>query len=498
MTKAEHRTSLLLLCLCFAFSLQAAYYAWSPSARLAYEKVMQLRFAEARAQLSRLRTEEPDNLMRILVEDYIDFFTIYIGEEERVFERLKSHKQQRLSLLRRQGDDSSPWHNYLQADILLHWALARLKFEQYATSFLEVNKAFKLLSQNAERFPDFLPNRKNLGILHAIAGTIPDEYNSAVSWLTSLEGSLAQGRAELESVLMEMDEEYVFRDETYVLYAYMLLHLADEGDEAWKVIEHSGLRVEDSPLSCFVMANVAMRLGENDRALEILEQCPSGRVYFPLPYLHFMRGICYQRKLRPEAEHYFELFLLTFRGRHFIKEAWQKRAWQALLNGDEERYRYCMSACRQMGVAVTDGDKSALREANLGLQPHPDLLRIRLLYDGGYYSQARQWMQNLGIEDFATHAHRVEFVYRSARLAHAEEQWEEAFAKYKLTLQMGADDPWYYACKAALELGHICEHQQDLKQAAFYYRRCLSLNPDEYRTGLHQAAKAGLKRLQQK
>ncbi len=489
------RLFLLLLFLSFsALPARGAYYRWSPHARLAYEKVMQLRFGEARAQLALLREKEPGNLMGLLVEDYLDFFTIYIGEETGVFERLQTHKKRRLNEIRKKGDPDSPWHAYVQADILLHWALARLKFEQYATSFLEVNKAFKLLSQNAKRFPDFLPNRKDLGILHAIAGTIPDEYSTAVSWLTSLEGSIRQGRSELESVLREMGEGYPFRDETYVLYAYLLLHLADEGDSAWQVIEQSSLRAENSPLSAFVLANMAMRLGQNDRALALLEHAPSGRAFFPLPYLHFMRATCLQHKLSPEADKYFVLFLTTFRGRHFIKEAWQKRAWQALLEGDEEKYRSYMSACRQMGVAVTDGDKAALREAKSGLLPHPELLRIRLLYDGGYYQQAKILLDKWGPGDFSKHIYRLEFVYRSARLAQALGDREEAFAKYKLTLQMGRQDSAYYACKAALELGHLFEQNNDKENAARYYRQCLELKPDEYRTGLHQAAKAGLKR----
>ena len=489
------RVFLFFLLWSVALPVQGASYSWSLHARMAYQKVMQLRFGEARAQLSLLRAEEPDNLMALLVEDYLDFFTIYIGEDAELFERLQANKKRRLSELRQRGNPDSPWHAYLQADILLHWALARLKFEQYATSFLEVNKAFKLLSQNAERFPDFLPNRKDLGILHAIAGTIPDEYSVAVSWLTSLEGSIQQGRAELESVLQQMDEDYIFRDETYVLYAYLLLHLADEKDGAWQVIEQSNLRSEDSPLAGFVLANMAMRMGRNERALEILEHTASGRAFFPLPYLHFMRAVCLQRKLSPEADKYFALFLDSFRGRHFIKEAWQKRAWQALLDGDEEGYRRCMSACRQMGAAVTDGDKAALREAKSGLMPHPDLLRIRLLYDGGYYEQAASLMQGLGPGDFSEHLHRLEFVYRSARLAQAMGDREEAFAKYKLCLQMGSDDKAYYACKAALELGRLCEQDGNSAQARYYYNRCLQLKPEEYRTGLHQAAKTGLNRL---
>jgi len=122
-------------------------------------------------------------------------------------------------------------------------------------------------------------------------------------------------------------------------------------------------------------------------------------------------------------------------------------------------------------------------------------LRIRLLYDGGYFHRAQAMLREWGPEDFSQHIYRLEFVYRSARLAHALGDWEEAFAKYKLTLEMGSKDTAYYACKSALELGHLYEQKGDKERAAHYYHLCLSLKPDEYRTGLHQAAKTGLERL---
>ena len=176
------------------------YFEWSPLARQAYEKVIQLRFDEARSLLQRLEATEPDNDIRLLVENYLDFFTVFIDEDATVFERLESNKDRRLDRLRK-SDPASPWHLYLQADIRLQWALARLKFEEYATAFFEVNKAFKLLRRNAERFPDFMPTYKDLGILHAMVGTIPDNYQWTVRWLSSLEGTIDQGQAELERVI---------------------------------------------------------------------------------------------------------------------------------------------------------------------------------------------------------------------------------------------------------------------------------------------------------
>ena len=46
-------------------------------------------------------------------------------------------------------------------------------------------------------------------------------------------------------------------------------------------------------------------------------------------------------------------------------------------------------------------------------------------------------------------------------------------------------------------MGLIYEATGDLPKARAAFERCLSLEPEEYRTGLHQKAKSGLARLEE-
>ncbi|MCB0621517.1 MAG: hypothetical protein KDC32_14100 [Saprospiraceae bacterium] len=471
------------------------YFEWSPLARQAYEKVIQLRFDEARSLLQRLEATEPDNDIRLLVENYLDFFTVFIDEDAAVFERLESNKDRRLDRLRK-SDPASPWHLYLQADIRLQWALARLKFEEYATAFFEVNKAFKLLRRNAERFPDFMPTYKDLGILHAMVGTIPDNYQWTVRWLSSLEGTIDQGQAELERVIRYAEtHEFIFEEETYVLYAYLLLHLGRDDRQAWEMVRKSRLHPGTNPLACFILANVALRTGRNDEAIRLLEQRPSGRSFHPFPYLDFMLGLAKLQRLDADADLPFQRFLDDFKGRNFIKEAYQKLGWHYLLQGDEPRYRECMRLCRERGYTVVENDQSALREAEGNRLPHPQLLQARLLFDGGYYQRADQILRQLPAISLRDRYDQLEHTYRSGRILQQLNRPLEALQFYEKTIAEGEDDPWYFACRAALESGHIYEAMGDRSKARDLFEKCLSIKPKEHRTGLHQAAKAGLGRV---
>jgi tetratricopeptide (TPR) repeat protein len=406
-----------------------------------------------------------------------------------------SQKDARIQAVRK-GDKNSPYLLYCEADIRLHWALLHLRFEEYFSAFTEVNKAFKLLKKNRDRFPDFVPNLKDLGILHAAVGTIPDNYRWGVELLTSLEGTIGQGQQEIEEVLdYASNNDFAFEAETNVLYAFLLLHLGNEKGKAWETITTGDLHPESNPLHCFVVANLAMRTGRNDEAIRLLEHRPQSRAFMPLPYLEFMLGLAKLRRLDADAGQYFQEYLNKFEGRHFIKEAWQKQAWSSLLSGDKNAYRTQIKKCLTEGFASSGSDKNALKEAQSGRLPDIHLLKARLLFDGGYYQKAYTLLSGIHPIEYKDKYQQLEYTYRLGRILQGLERFPEAIQYYAQTIESGKAEPWFFACNAALQTGLIYESTHKKQAAIKAYNTCLSINPDEYRTGLHQQAKAGLVRL---
>ncbi|MEL7020543.1 MAG: hypothetical protein AAGK47_02955 [Bacteroidota bacterium] len=477
-------------------SLAQGYFEWTTTARAAYDKTMQLRLVEASELLEQMKIAEPNNLLRLHVADYIDFLTVYIDEDETTFQQLEAQKNQRLEQISRQGDSNSPYYLYVQADIHLHWALARLKFEEYATTFFETNKAFKLLNKNSRKFPEFAANQKDLGLLHAIVGTIPDNYRWALSWISSMEGTVAQGKAELEEVLTyARHNDFVFTAEAEVFYAYLQLHLENEPQAAWKTIQNSQLQPDSSPLHTFIIANIATYAARNDHAIQLLENAPKGSHFHPFPYLNFMLGEAKLNRLDTDADQHFKQFLSAYKGRNFIKDAYRRLSWHALLFGTVGQFRQYQADVRSRGYTIVGEDESAQLEASEQLMPHQDLLRARLLFDGGYYERAHDLLATQSVLEFDTERHQLEFHYRTGRIHHARAQYDAALRAYQQTIVRGRTSPHYYACRAALEQGRIYEATNQRTAARAAYKNCLSIQPKEHRTGLHQQAKTGLLRL---
>lgn len=475
---------------------EVGYFEWTPLARQAYQAAVELRFRDSRLLCDRMRLEEPGNLMVHHVENYIDFFTIYISEEADVYARLKPHFALRLAAIA-SGDDHSPWKRFLLADLRLQWALVKFKFEEYASAFFDINKAYKLLVANEARFPDFFPTKKDLAILRAAVGSVPEGFQWAIEWLTSLEGTYAQGKRELEQVVRyaQQHQDFVYSQEVHVLYTYLLLHLGNDRKGAWQVLHHSTLDPKAHPLAAFVWANVAMRTGHTDEAIRILTERPRGPQYYPIPYLEFMLGNALLHKLHPAAEIHFKNYLRTFRGRNFIKEAHQKLAWHYLIHGPRHLVHYHMQRILVEGKKQADTDLSAWRAAKAGELPWVPLLKARLLFDGGYYRRALDMLLDMDVRDIPTPRDYIEYLYRLGRVYQELGLDDEALYYFRRTIERGRDKPWYFACRAALEMGHIYERRGDAARARAHFELCLSIRPQEHRLGLYQHAKAGLNRL---
>jgi tetratricopeptide (TPR) repeat protein len=467
----------------------------SAKARVAYNQALSLRFEEASASIAALKVAEPNNLMVHFIENYIDCLKVFLDEDEDELHRLESNKDKRLAFLKK-GDPKSPYCLYTQAHIRLMWAMSRLKFNEYLTAMREVSAAFSDLETNQRLFPSFMPNKQALGVLHSIASNIPDNYKSVVKLVSGLNGTAAQGQAELEEVIQYAQKsDYAFEQEALIMYATTMLYLNGQPHFVWKIINNGRLKVHDNPMACLSIASIAMKTGHNDKAIELLENRPTGNQYYPCWFLEYNLGLAKLFRGDSDAPIHLQKYVDHFKGRNYIKEAYQKLAWNALLINDLESYKKLMSQCKTQGSLYMDGDKQANREAKSGVMPDPTILRGRLFFDGGYYNKALTAFQSKKASDFPTHSLKLEYLYRLGRVYQMVGRRQEAVDAFFKTIQDGRDKPFYYACSAALQMGIIYEEGAQIAEARKYYQICLDITPPEFGDGLHLKAKTGLNRL---
>lgn len=482
---------LTLTLLLFTTSLLAGerYYSFTPKAQEIYTKIFALELKQAEVDIQAFRKANPTNLVAEHLESYLDFFQLYLTGDERLDNRLEDRFDRRYDALA-EGDQEDPYYKYALAENYLHRSLIDLRFERHLAAFRNLNRANKLLRDNAKDFPDFLPNYKDLGLLHAAVGSIPPSYKWGVELFSSLNGTIAEGRAEMRRALLDTDSPFYL--ETTVITSFVELHLADRPEAAYRMVRQLRLNPKTNGLHCFVLANMAMHNGKNDEALRLLEAQPRGGTATAFPYLDFMLGLAKIRSLDPLARLHFQSFISRYQGRHFTEEARQKIAWSYLLEGNTVAYRKAMLEID--GGSKAGGDENATREAAADRPPHLGLLRARLLFDGNYCTRARAQLENIDrktlIED-----EKLEFLYRTGRVLEGLEDYEDALSFYGRTVTEGRNNPAYFACKSALQAGLVEEKRGNKEAAAEHFRTCLSISPAEYKVGLHTLANAGVNRV---
>lgn len=495
-TRVFYKIALIIL-ISFSFLelTHAQYYVeYNDAAREIYKDIIDLKLKRVPEKIIAFKRDYPNNLVDIHLDNYLDFFTLFVNEEEELFKKLKKNKSKRIKEIEKKLTDDNAYKQFLIAEINLQWALTRSKFGELFKASREIYAAYNLLSHNDTAFPDFVLNKKSLSILHSLVETItiPGFFKS----ILGLEGSIDLAKIEIEQVIADKSPDNIFKEESDAIKAYILFYQANERDKAWEFVQASSLNESESLLATFLKIKFAQRIGENTKAIEFFENRPKGKDFSNFDYLDYQYGLSLLRALDPRAKTSLEKFVNNFNGRHFIKEAYQKLAWSELVfQNDTSKYFEYLSDVEIHGDDLVDDDKQALYESKKNEVPNIALLKARLLFDGGYYSKSIEILNeekeilNVGTPEF------VECEYRLGRAYQMIDDYDKAKYFFLKVIDSHVKDKSYYDCNAALQLGLMEEGRTNYTMAIEYYQTCLSINPTSYKQSLHQKAKSGLLRL---
>ena len=481
----------------FLFICSCSYaqtFDFNDSCRKAYNTIIALKLDEGTALLKNEEKRNPHNLIAVYLENYVDFLNVYTSDTRSLYDQLKKNKDLRLSFLI-EGDIKTPYYLFTQAEINLQWAALDIKFGEYLNAVFEIRRAFKFLEMNQKEFPDFKADKKSLGVLYSLLGSVPDKYKWGVN-LLGMEGNIEKGMGYLSEVVeYGKKNDFIYQEETVTYYAFLLLHLQNDGETAWKALQQNGFPKKDNLMNVYTCAHIGVYGKHNDEALKMLKDKPATDSFAKFPFLDYLEGLGKLARLDTDAASYFKKFIAACKGENHIKSSYQKIAWCYLLQGDTVNYLHFIELAGKLGETTIDADKQAKKEQESKRIPNTKLLRPRLLFDGGYYQKAWDEMNKLTENSFTNPEDKTEYLYREARIYDEWGKPDSAIIYYDKAINKGKDIPRYFAANSAFETGKIYEARGDKQKAKDYYNLCLTFKEHEYKNGLDQKAKAGLNRL---
>lgn len=183
------------------------------------------------------------------------------------------------------------------------------------------------MEDNQKAYPNFSPNLRGLGIIHAAIGTIPQNYQWVVN-LIGLNGTVQQGLSELKKLLASTykQEEYAYlRDETIMVLTFLELNLGkDKDNELIRKRFYPVKDIEHKPLLLFSKSIFHFAAAENDSVIELLSESRKVVKNQPLHYLYFMEANARLNNMDFTAESLFNTYLHSYKGSTYVMSARQK------------------------------------------------------------------------------------------------------------------------------------------------------------------------------
>lgn len=466
----------------------------SPNLLEAQKHIASLRLDKGKAYVEAEKKANKFNQAVYFFENYIDFYRALCLQNKADFENIEKLKTVRLDAFKKL-DASNPYKLFAQAEIHLQSAFLKGMNQEYLGAAWDFKSCYQLLSQNEKLFPQFIANKKDLGLLKSILGTIPDSYHWIIG-MAGMKADLNEGMALLKEYIEKADDNEILMERKNAQYFYALFNLnfLKNKPEAWRIANKYTNDYKTNLMSLCVRVFAAKGTDNNEVCIATLNERPTSNEYINFPYLEMMHGSALLQKLDLSAVNHFKKFISANKDIADSKEAYLKLSWCAWLKNDTANYLLY----RNISLNISKkGEKNLLASSGgKDFFPEKTLLKARLLFDGGNYAQAFETIQEKPIATLKNSLEKAEYTYRLGRIYHESNKLSKAIENYDLTIKTNYKENEYLAANSCLQLGFIYQKLKFNQLAKTFFNKVFDYKNYDYKNYLQQQAKAAISKLE--
>lgn len=480
--------------LCSFLNAASPYtFVLSPNLLEAQKHIAALRLDKGKALVEAEKQANKMNMAVYLFDNYIDFYKVLCLNKKEDYLLLSSAKSSRLDALKK-IDDKNPYKLFAQAEIHLQNAFLKGMFEEYLGAAWDLKSCYQLLEENTKKFPNFITNKKDLGFLKAILGTVPESYQWIVS-ISGMKADLNGGLNLLKEYIDKADNKEILMEQKNAQYFYVLFnyYYLKNKTESWKMADKYTSDYKTNLLSTYIRAYAAKGTDNNQLSLVALTERPTGHDYMAFPYLEMLHGVVLLNKLDFTAAQHFKRYLSITSNKKLHQDAYVKLSWCAWLKGDTSNYLLYRKIASN--ISTIGGRNKLASTGGVDFYPEKTLLKARLLFDGGYFSEAENLLIENPISTFKTELEKTEYTYRLGRIYHESNKLSKAIEYLDLTIKANFKENEFMAANACLQLGFIYQKLNFKQLAKTYFEKVFKYKNYDSKNYLQQQAKAALAKL---
>ena len=480
------RITLLFLLAFGQYKLQAVHFTMDSTAQEIYKDIFSFKLNSAKSRALKAAKEDDQNLVYPylhLSSTYLDLINFPTESKTKEYFKEEGIVLKNLEKL----NNKEPFKKYAISDIYFHTAIFKMYQGDYLSSANLVRKCYKLLEENKKAHPKFLINNKNYSLIKILVGSIPKKYKF-VEALSGIDGDAEKGVRMLASVAYKkIDPKYRYiQKESKLLYSIALFTIKKKKELSFRIVKIECADYKRNIFSNYFYAINAAMQGKNDLVLTVLKQKPKNNEV-DIHYMDFLYGSAKLKKLDYTAIKTFQDYLKSASNSSNKYNAYRQLFWAYKLKGEEENaliYR-----------EKAEKEKKERFDKDFDFMPsyfNKELLKIRLFYDGGYYSQAVLLLKKIKVSELSTADLKLEYYYRYGRVYQEQGDFSNALIWLKKAMDLGANSKRYFARKAALESGVIYMALLNKTKAKELFSKAIDdfSNSSEYQKSIKQQAKS--------
>ena len=136
-----------------------------------------------------------------------------------------------------------------------------------------MQKAYVLLKKNEKLFPEFVLNKKPLGILNILISSIPQEYSWILN-IVGIEANINSGFEELYEVLRNCETNNdleIYKSEIIFYLSFLEMNMRNDKKSKQNLLVKIENCCLNNDLMIFSAARLSNKLGENEKTVKILQ-----------------------------------------------------------------------------------------------------------------------------------------------------------------------------------------------------------------------------------
>lgn len=484
-------TRIILIFIIFISLTSSAYadYDVNDNCKNAWMLLMDLKIEEAKEILELEIQSNPENYYAYYLDQTCDAYALIINSNNRDYEAFVENYEQRRLIMDDNAMDS-PYYLACLSEMQLQVGIFNILKGSTLSGLRKAYSSYKNTYNNLEQYPEFNQSLKLDGFFNVAISNVPPFVRWAVSFF-GVSADPVYGFKVLNDNYESQNNIKGINAES-ALYIILTAKINKTPELVYDFTHSLDSNISETFIHTYFRANVAYRTGKNEEALKILQGIDIQEYKYADIIYSYLMGKILLRKLDDNAEFYLSRYLTNLEKKEYVKEMNYNLAIFNLINNNRLEYLNYCEIVRDKGKDVNERDREALYDASLDYIPDVNLVKSRLLLDGGYFDEFKVAIGSFEENRNELLPYELEYLFLKARFNTKNANMELAIYQFKKVIELGEDEDYFFASEAALRLGNIYKELRQIDLAREYYEKSVKLYKRDYYEYIEDKAMKGL------